>query len=92
MRTTEGAKKRKRMWIVFEPEEPILKIIDRYRRGICMSVPELCEKAHITTSSYYHWMEGKTSPTLDSLKTVLGAMGLELSVKKTKGQRQPHEH
>lgn len=58
----------------------ILERLDRERVNRGMKVSDLCRKAHITVYTYYHWLEGRTSPSVALLMIVLDKVGLRLEI------------
>ena len=46
--------------------------------AIHMSLWLVCRRAHVDYSTVYRWREGRTSPNVDSLDRVLGAIDREL--------------
>lgn len=51
---------------------------ERIRRGL--SVPEMAKSVGMAYATYYHWLEGMTSPKLSQLMKVMDKLGLTLTV------------
>lgn len=63
------------------PDDPILRRVELCRRAKGITVPELAKRAYISMYTYYHWIEGKTSPKLCHLRDVMRVLGMELIIR-----------
>ena len=68
--------------------DEIVELIEIVRNRIGMDVAVLCKKAGIAKETYYHWLEGLTSPKLCMLEAVLAVMGLKLTLTRIKKDKQ----
>lgn len=63
-----------------ETTDGIIELLERVRSERRLSVQALCRKAHLSIYTYYHWIEGKTTPNIYNLSVILDALGLKLEV------------
>lgn len=60
----------------------VVMTIESLRMGSGMTVDELCKKAYITVFTYYKWLEGRTSPRLETISAVAELFGCEIVLRK----------
>ena len=63
----------------------LLTILDRRRDALGLSVPKLAKKAGISAASFERWMQGTSTPTVDSLLKVADALLLEVQLEPRTG-------
>lgn len=65
-----------------EDIHPLIITLDALRIRNGMSIEELCKKAYISLSTYYKWLEGRTSPKLEHISAVADLFGCEIHIRR----------
>ena len=64
---------------IMERVSEVVWEIEDARKAKGIGVTEMCRNAGIAVFTYYHWLEGLTSPSLASLLMVLEQLDLEIT-------------
>lgn len=65
-------------------QNTILRLLDNERRRKGLSERALAEKAGVGVTAYNHWMLGITSPKLSTLIAIMGALDVEIVLRRRK--------
>ena len=60
----------------------IAEEIDKQREAQGITIEQLCTHAGIARATYYHWLEGRSSPKACLLSLVMDVLNLEVVVRK----------
>lgn len=69
-------------------QNTILRLLDNERRRKGLSERALAEKAGVGVTAYNHWMLGITSPKLSTIIAIMGALDIEIVLRRRKHDGQ----
>ncbi len=61
-------------------QNELLRIIDRRREELGVTIEELSERKAVSPGTYANWISGAHSPNLDKLLRLMSVLGLTLAV------------
>lgn len=64
----------------YESARKLIAEMEEVRKHKGISINALCKRADITVYTYYHWLEGKSNPSICNICVVLDVLGMKLEV------------